>query len=205
MSYILEALRKSDRARQLVSKHGRGMLYPAVLEQPRSASETLLLGGAGLTAVILAVTIWLWPKVQVHANSHPAATVIVADPTSAAPPLVVQAPRITAAVTPIQAAAAKPVARPSPVKLAIADQPTAQVPTKHLVESGKIAGNGETWQAELPTIVIAGYIRDEQGASLAMINEKLVREGDEVEPNLRLEKILSDGSLFSYKGYQFRR
>ena len=78
-------------------------------------------------------------------------------------------------------------------------------PTNSMVESGKSAANGETWQAELPTIAIAGYIRDEQGISLAMINEKLVREGEEVAPNLRLEKILNDGSIFNFKGYLFRR
>jgi general secretion pathway protein B len=40
---------------------------------------------------------------------------------------------------------------------------------------------------------------------MAMIDDKLLHEGDEVAPGLRLEKILADGAQFSYKGYRFRR
>ncbi len=268
MSYILEALRKSERQRQIVTVHGGGMLYPAMVEHPRSASVSLWLGSAGLTAVMLALLVWLWPRspgaaqmatqmatqmgaqmgAQVASQmgpqvaSHVAAQVSaelpgqatglaeasVAQPSAAgsvgyprpAPPIpVVPAPRrpaatADAAVTtpvsrsvsrPTQAVAAKAVASASPGNQAVAVLPMDHDPTNSMVESGKNAANGETWQAELPTIAIAGYIRDEQGTSLAMINEKLVREGEEVAPNLRLEKILGDGSIFNYKGYRFRR
>jgi general secretion pathway protein B len=57
----------------------------------------------------------------------------------------------------------------------------------------------------LPEMTIAGYIHDDQEGSMAMINDKLVREGDEISPGLRLEKILPDGAIFSYRGERFRR
>ena len=248
MSYILEALRKSERQRQIANEHGGGMLYPAMVEHPRSASVSLWLGGTGLTAVFLALLVWLWPRSQGAAQmaaqvgaqvaahvaaqgsaqlpgqatglvessvAQPSATGIVGYPRPAQPIPVVQAPRrpaatVAAAVTtpvtkPTPAVAAKPVASASPGNQAVAVLTMANDPTMSMVESGKNAANGETWQAELPTIAIAGYIRDEQGISLAMINEKLVREGEEVAPNLRLEKILNDGSIFNFKGYLFRR
>ena len=40
---------------------------------------------------------------------------------------------------------------------------------------------------------------------MVMIDDKLVREGDEVAPGIRVERILADGAEFSYKGYRFRR
>ncbi len=54
-------------------------------------------------------------------------------------------------------------------------------------------------------MAIAGYIHDDQEGSMAMINDKLVREGEEISPGLRLEKILADGAIFVYKGRRFRR
>ncbi len=40
---------------------------------------------------------------------------------------------------------------------------------------------------------------------MVIVNDKLLREGDEVEPGLRVEKILGDGLVFDYKGYRFKR
>jgi hypothetical protein len=42
---------------------------------------------------------------------------------------------------------------------------------------------------EVPHMEISGYIHNEQGENLAMINNRLVYEGDEVSSGLRLEKI----------------
>lgn len=58
---------------------------------------------------------------------------------------------------------------------------------------------------DLPALSIAGYVHDEQGGSLAMVNDRLVREGDEVAPGVRLEKILGDSAVFTYQGVRFRR
>ena len=57
---------------------------------------------------------------------------------------------------------------------------------------------------QLPAIAVAGYIRD-GNANMVIVNDKLLREGDEVEPGLTLESIHGDGVTFNYKGYRFRR
>ena len=44
-----------------------------------------------------------------------------------------------------------------------------------------------------------------RGENLAIINDKLVREGEEVAPGLRLEKIIDESAVFTYKGQRFRR
>jgi general secretion pathway protein B len=69
----------------------------------------------------------------------------------------------------------------------------------------KVEAVSDTLPKDFPALSIAGYIHDDQGNSLAMINDKLVREGEEVEPGLRLEKILGENSVFVYKGRRFRR
>ena len=57
----------------------------------------------------------------------------------------------------------------------------------------------------LPALNITGYIHNEQSGSLVMINNQLVREGEEISPGLHLVKILDDKAIFSYKGYVFSR
>ena len=57
----------------------------------------------------------------------------------------------------------------------------------------------------MPALSVAGYIHDESSGSMVIVNERLVREGDEVAPGVKLEKILSDSLVFNYKGYRFKR
>ena len=40
---------------------------------------------------------------------------------------------------------------------------------------------------------------------LVGINNRMLREGDEAAPGLKLEQITPDGLIFGYKGYSFRR
>ena len=40
---------------------------------------------------------------------------------------------------------------------------------------------------------------------LVGINNRMLREGDELAPGLKLEQITSEGMIFGYKGYSFRR
>ena len=39
---------------------------------------------------------------------------------------------------------------------------------------------------------------------LVMINDRLLHEGAQVDPSLRLEEITPDGMIFSFKGYRFQ-
>lgn len=58
---------------------------------------------------------------------------------------------------------------------------------------------------DMPALSIAGFIRDEGSGSMVIVNDRLVREGDEVAPGVKLEKILHDSLVFNYKGYRFNR
>ena len=58
---------------------------------------------------------------------------------------------------------------------------------------------------DLPILDIRGFIHNDQSGNLAMINNQLVHEGEEVSPGLRLVKILDNKLIFNYKGYNFSR
>jgi general secretion pathway protein B len=40
---------------------------------------------------------------------------------------------------------------------------------------------------------------------VVMINNRMMREGQDLAPGLRLEQITPDGMIFSFSGYRFRR
>lgn len=218
MSYILDALRKSEQERQIAAGRGVGMLYPAPLKHaPNTSLRNALLGGAALLAVaVLAGGAWriLSAPDNRGADEKPALTPALAVPPT--PPAVITPP----------AAVAEPMAqrKPAPVqKPPSTDTPPVKTPsaTPNNTRSPAPPGTGPELLASppnsakpeasgdlpkgLPPMNISGYINDEQGANLAIINDKLIREGEEVAPGLRLEKIVGENAVFSYKGQRFRR
>lgn len=212
MSYILDALRKSEQERQIASGHGANLLYPAIAEPSQNAwlKPVLLVGGLAVFGLSLSSYLWL----RAPAARPP-------QPTTAAPAPVgpVAAPLPTlknesrpARGTPPPAPAVIAQHAPSPpserhgeglAKKAVPHEaPPALTPAP---PGEKMETAAEAGPKGMPPIVVSGYIRDEQGAPLAIINDKLVREGSEISPGLRLEKIGDESSLFSYRGQHFRR
>lgn len=61
-------------------------------------------------------------------------------------------------------------------------------------------------QQEIPKISISGLVySDDSQGRLVGINDQLLREGEYPAPGLKLEQITPDGVIFSYKKYRFRR
>jgi general secretion pathway protein B len=61
-------------------------------------------------------------------------------------------------------------------------------------------------QKDLPALsVMVHAYSDDPAKRLVGINNRLLHEGDEVAPGLKLETITLDGMILSYKGYTFRR
>lgn len=59
-------------------------------------------------------------------------------------------------------------------------------------------------QQEIPPLQIQMHAYSSNPNNrLVSINSKMLHEGDALTPELRLEKISSDGMIFSYKGYRF--
>jgi general secretion pathway protein B len=58
----------------------------------------------------------------------------------------------------------------------------------------------------LPVMSVAVHAySNAPGDSLVSINGRMLREGDTLAPDLRLEQITPDGMIFTYRGYRFRR
>ena len=146
------------------------------------------------------------------ARSAPAATPLVAAsaPTSAidvamAAPASAANPAQSMPVTTTKAAArklpggvAKIAATAEPVKASAAatgqsdeTEPTGKLPL--------------ALQKELPTLSVSGFIRADGSEDMVLVNDRLLREGEEFSPGLKLEKTLADSVIFSYKGYRFKR
>ena len=212
MSYVLDALRKSEHERLRASGQTSSILYPVMAEQNRTA----WLWSAMLTGVILAVMVvifiwWMWPHTSAAnhgaAGEKPAMTVASPPATVQAQEFSAQAPKPTTS-KPVVTLAALPAKRfPEPVqkKSAISARNGSQpVVPSAAATVDKTEPDSDPLKG-MPPLVISGYMHDEQAGSMAIINDKLVHEGEEIAPGLRLEKILGDGALFDFKGHQFRR
>jgi len=61
-------------------------------------------------------------------------------------------------------------------------------------------------QQELPPMTVSVHAYSARPADrMVGINNRMLREGDEVVPGLKLEQITPEGMVFGYKGYSFRR
>lgn len=211
MSYVLDALRKSEHERQRLSGKS-SILYPAMVEQNRLIELwPAMLAGAVLTAIAISLLWWLWLRPpEITASSSAEKPVVAVAPQSSA----VQMRESAAQQTP-KPAVGKAAPLPSAL-LKRAAAPAAKkgaTPAKAGDRPAQSAVAATTSQTEanadplkdMPALVISGYMHDEQVGSMAIINDKLVHEGEEVAPGLRLEKIVGNSAILNYKGYQFRR
>ena len=56
----------------------------------------------------------------------------------------------------------------------------------------------------MPPLKVGGYVDGADGTML-VVDDRLVREGDEFGPGIRVLKISSDGGVFGFRNYRFRR
>lgn len=196
MSYILDALRKSDQQRQ----HGMAPTLataplPAPTSNTRGKPARLFISLLALLLIGIGLSIgWLRPW-----QGEPAAP--TPSPSRATPPPEAATPQ----AMPIPAA--RTVSKPeSDVPLPMATAPTVQpaaapAPIPMVKVEPPVSG-----RQDLPrvTITVHAYSPD-PAERLAAINGRMLHEGDEVEPGLKLERITADGVVLNYKGRRFRR
>jgi general secretion pathway protein B len=242
MSYILDALKKSEQQRQ------RGTA-PSLLaaqvpaEVPRSPA-TLYYGLAA--AVLLVVGFAIGMLRPWHAEAPPPQEVAAKPPEAVAPPAPAVPPppapakvEITIKTEP-QTPVSQPVAQPPlppandalkaqvPVPAApaqgapsrsatalqgnaaspVPEQPAGARPANAAPERAPVAFAElpASIQQDIPKLsflfhLYSGNPRDR----LVGINDRMLHEGDSVEPGLVLEQITPDGVILSYKGYRFLR
>ena len=226
MSYILEALKKSQAERQLgelPSIHApQVQLHDgAASASARRTPVWLALGGV---AVTVAAALLLWQPWQADAAAPAAAAVVPAVLAQAVPaPLPVAAPPAAVAPAPVAAFVppattaapvhhARPVAEPKQetpgqaVSPPVAAPAPAVPPTPAAEESVPgMRDLPEPIQRQIPAIAIGGYIYSKNPADRLLLIDKVLRhEGEELAPGLVLEKLQPKAAIFSFKGYRYR-
>jgi general secretion pathway protein B len=203
MSYILEALRRSQAERERGQIPGLNAQPSALAALPtqRDAPPWRWLLPAGLTGLALvALAAWFWRAPAAPASPPPAA-VVAATPAPAvaaspAPlPVVVSAPPSpspspvtapTPAPAPAPAPATTPTAAATPAPAAAA-LPSAATPAPRAV---RLADLNAEQRRELPPLNMGGSVWSESSLSrFVIVNGQVMREGDTVAPGVTVDRI----------------
>lgn len=196
MSYILDALRKSEQQRQQGATPTLGAApFPTPQTGPAGKSARLLPALIAIVLLGIGITIgWLRPW------QHEADTNALAQAPQAAP--TVPAPALPMAPPPTLVPAEKPVAPPPPPIPQPA--PAKVTPTAVLLPAAPKTEAGSRPPPPNITITVHAYSPD-PAERLAGINGKLLREGQEISPGLKLERITMDGVILNDHGQHLRR
>jgi general secretion pathway protein B len=195
MSYILDALLKADLERQRRAVPG---LHTVQLSPPGGigARGRWLAWTAG--ALLLALLPYFaWERLgQAPATAAP----VKQGESPTAPAEAVPTPAEESRALP-EGAALKPALLPAPRREALAGR--SEKPDSRLYA---IAELPPALQSEARKIAVAGFAQASDAEErMAIINDRALREGDEVTTGLRVERIADDGVIFNLKGYRFRK
>ena len=222
MSYILEALKKAEAERNGMV-HRPGPLLPplaAASKHPPAWRRPLPWAAFAALSVTLASAAWFTMN-RNDAGKPVEASVPVQEKQVPAPERVAESapppPPIAAAPEPERRkekpAPKKPVEKKpvekKPVEKKRAapaeDTKTAKAPPPEPAV-GALQDLPPQVQREIPSITVGGYIYSGNKADRSvLINNRLLREGDEAAPGLVVEKMTPSGMVLSYKGYRYRR
>jgi general secretion pathway protein B len=220
MSYILDALKKSDQQRRQATVPTLSTTHTAA-QAPKQAHFSLY---ALLAVVLIGAGIligWLQPwgatppqNVRVEPvapinSSAPATDIQVSEMPSAALALPArQAMKSTSAANPEIPTRIQPATTADhPVQVPAAEQP-ASIQTSAEVETQVLKQSElpSEIQQRLPNLVIAfhQYSRSPSERRV-MINNILLRQGEFITPDLKLEQITPEGMVLGFQGYHFSR
>jgi len=195
MSFILEALKKSEKQQQ--KKNGKVVrtVYepaPAKRFRPRSLGVIFLV----LLVVNSLVLLWFFSPWKTSTPVERATkTALEVQPTSPSKtktanldmvPQTEEKNRSKTKVAASQTVKPLPVTR-SEKKIYLLTQLPASI------------------QQRLPTLKMSlhAFNREQPSASLIQLNDHILREGDRVTDSIMLEKITADGAILRYDGYRF--
>lgn len=231
MSYILDALRKSDQQRQ----HAKAptLLSAHSLTEPVRPTSTAIRGV--LAAVLIGAGMligWLRPWQNDSPPGVAPATVATAEVAPSRlesiestagekiePPAI--GTRLPSSFPPISSQSQSPLPAAPPV----ATQPAQRIDTeKPVVEVEATSAKHEpikitqenalptqtqlpaSVQQALPGITIAFHqYSSKPDERRVMINNVVLRQGESISPGLKLEQITPDGVVIEYQGYRFQR
>lgn len=203
MSSILDALRKSELERQKATGQGPNLPYPVAVKHESKTHPIPVLFKIAVASCI-GLAIW-WAGFTMKDSKPTAIPPVAASPTESQPGPVVNNTEAKSLPKPLErddtniddtrSKRTAKIPQQQPTTSPVTPTPIAAVPAKPALDP--LEG--------LPPLEVAGFMRNGQGGNIAIINDRLMKEGDEVSPGLRVEKIKDDSVIFSYKGYVFSR
>lgn len=230
MSYILDSLRKSQQARQPGTPPRTGAVHNISLTLPVNG-WWLALGIVLLTGLLVGgylfwrSTIGKLPAPTVPDEVAAVAPAPAPEPEPAAPvtversaPTPEQPAKKTAAVADLaeQAKLPAPVAPPTKITMA---RPEKKTVANRQREAGKAAAAvpivtddtpllqqmPQDFQRALPPLAVTIHVYShEESQRILFINNREYRKGSRVEGGVRVEDIVSDGVVLSYRGERFK-
>lgn len=230
MSYILEALNKAELERRIgtVPSLASGASFMIAPRKATRRSGAFLLVGAGMLVTGLALgNLRSWqnapvaPPVELAAASPAIAPVSAAASSKVAPKTqankaeskhvtpgkaapsaaAVGKPKVLAEVAATDAELLTPVVAGSPQEAGVVSVVTAGA-VQRVVAFRELPAK---LKKQLPQITFGGLAGvDEAEVKIAFINNRLVKEGEELSHGLRLEKVSSEGVVLAYQGHHFR-
>lgn len=185
-----------------------GPIAAAPASAPRAITPQSAAAAAGEASVDEGVATRSLPPVSVPQRQSRAAEKSVATPPGKAEVVATQAAPAPKSETPppVAASTAASTINQAP---SLQTPPPAAAAKAEPVQEPRVMALSElppAVQQELPKMAIAMHMYSGKPANrMASINDKTLREGDELSPGLKLMEITADGMIFSYKGYRFKR
>lgn len=225
MSYILDALRKSQQLRHPGSAPGpRGAVHNISLSLP--GSGWWLVAGLILLLGILAAVLIFWRSTVGNIPPAPAVPPAASLPATKPEPVVaektpppVENPATNTSVVrdlaeeakvPVRIAPKQPSVVRAPRKTAVSRRRTLEpnnAPAVPLVsdDTPMLEQMSAEFQRTLPpmTVTIHVYAQSESQRIL-FINNREYHQGDQIEGGIRVEEIVPDGVVLSYQGQRFK-
>jgi len=218
MSYILDALKKSERERA-----GADRRLPGAPEtSPRSGLPRQgwpLALGSGLVAGAVVAVIVIWRGAAHEPASEPVRRVDSPPPAEAIAAVPSPLPLASVAELPPVREAVRAPASGVPTKPAVPSvAPVAPTPpptmTQNTVSTTVPMAGGDApflrqmsaeFQRQVPELAVTIHVySSDESQRILFLNNREYRRGDQVQEGLRVEDITSDGALLSYRGERFK-
>ena len=199
MSTILEALKRAEAERNGAAQRPVTLLPPlaATSRNPPAWRRPLPWAAFAALAVALASVGWFTVNRADSGKQVPASPAPAPEP---APPVVLAPP--AELETPAEKPAPK---KPVEKKRAAPEEPKVAKAAPEPA-AGTLQDLPPQIQREIPALSVGGYIYSGNKADRSvLINNRLLREGDEAAPGLVIEKMTPSGMVLNYKGYRYRR
>ena len=195
MSYILDALRKSEEERQKRRTKAAGSGFTFVKNTTPSKKKfafSLILTSSMLLALIILGGGWWWSQKDLEETK-------VAD-REVQPAVSSDAAVIERDSEPAAAPAIQEMAPP-----AVDTSSSPAPPSQPIDEIPYLSDMSAEFQARIPKLIFSGHVYSpEPRLRMIMINDAVVREGDPIGAELSLDEITGNGVVVGYGQTRFR-